>query len=102
MALLKKTSDHVAGPNHLNYFHPQALALLLKSCGFEVLEVLTPGKLDAEIVRKRVLAGGFDLRPHPFLEQVLVDRWEKLGKVFQKFLAQNQLSSHMWLVARGK
>jgi 2-polyprenyl-3-methyl-5-hydroxy-6-metoxy-1,4-benzoquinol methylase/ribosomal protein S27E len=87
---------------HLNYFHPDSLSLLVRSGGFEVLEVQTPGKLDAELVRKRVLSGGFDLSDQRFLKQVLIDKWEQVGAAFQEFLADNQLSSHMWLVARRK
>ncbi|HYR28041.1 MAG TPA: class I SAM-dependent methyltransferase, partial [Thermoanaerobaculia bacterium] len=31
---------------HLNYFNPKSLALLLDRCGFDTLESTTPGKLD--------------------------------------------------------
>jgi 2-polyprenyl-3-methyl-5-hydroxy-6-metoxy-1,4-benzoquinol methylase len=85
---------------HLNYFHPGSLSRLLAECGFETLEALTPGKLDAELVRKRILAGELDVSSQPFLRQVLVDEWESVGHKFQDFLANNLLSSHMWLVAR--
>jgi SAM-dependent methyltransferase len=85
---------------HLNYFHPESLSLLVRSSGFDVLEVQTPGKLDAELVRKKVLAGEFDLGGQRFLKQILIDKWDQVGSAFQEFLAGNQLSSHMWLVAR--
>lgn len=85
---------------HLNYFHPDSLSHLVESCGLTVLEVQTPGKLDAELVRKKALAGEFDLASQPFLKQVLLDEWDRVGVAFQEFLAANRLSSHMWLVAR--
>jgi 2-polyprenyl-3-methyl-5-hydroxy-6-metoxy-1,4-benzoquinol methylase len=85
---------------HLNYFHPESLSLLVRSSGFDVLEVQTPGKLDAELVRKKALAGEFDLGDQRFLKQILIDKWEQVGEAFQEFLAGSQLSSHMWLVAR--
>ncbi len=85
---------------HLNYFHPKSISGLINGCGFEVLEVTTPGKLDAELVRKKVLEGRIDLSGQPFLQETLIDRWEELGGPFQTFLADNGLSSHMWLVAR--
>jgi 2-polyprenyl-3-methyl-5-hydroxy-6-metoxy-1,4-benzoquinol methylase len=87
---------------HLNYFNPSSLGALVASCGFEVLEVTTPGKLDAELVRKKVLAGEQSLAGQPFLAQVLVERWDEVGGAFQEFLANNGLSSHMWLVARRR
>ncbi|MBV6518760.1 MAG: class I SAM-dependent methyltransferase [Candidatus Brocadia sp.] len=85
---------------HLNYFNPGSFSLLLKSCGFEILEVLTPGKLDAELVRNRILSGEYDISHNIFLKQVLVDKWADLGESFQEFLSGSGLSSSMWMVAR--
>lgn len=101
IVVLQALSDTIDA-EHLNYFHPSSLSLLLGECGFEVLEVQTPGKLDAELVRKKALKGEFDLSSQPFLKQVLIDEWDRRGNPFQQFLADNQLSSHMWLVARKR
>lgn len=86
---------------HLNYFHPRSLSHLAERCGLDVLETLTPGELDADIVRRHALDGSLDLSGSPFLREVLIDRWDELGGPFQTFLAQNSLSSHLWLVARA-
>ena len=88
------------GAEHLNYFHPASLSHLVGECGFETLEAITPGKLDAELVRKAILLGDLDVSSQPFLEQILVGEWERVGGSFQRFLSDNLLSSHMWLVAR--
>lgn len=98
LGILSKTVAH----EHLNYFNRNSLAFLLQTCGFEVLENLTPGRLDAELVRNKILSGELDISQKPFLRQVLVEKWESAGKAFQDFLANNHLSSHMWLVARKK
>ncbi|MEN6350426.1 MAG: class I SAM-dependent methyltransferase [Syntrophomonas sp.] len=100
MSLLRDKSDNIGGPTHINYFHPDSLKDLLSRCGFQFLEVLTPGKLDAELVRKKVLANELDLDNRPFLNRILVEDWEQLGTAFQQFLADNVLSSHMWMVAQ--
>ncbi len=94
--------SQVVDPEHLNYFHPASLSLLYERCGFEVLELRTPGRLDAEIVRKRTLAGLHDLTGEPFLEQVLLREWDRVGHAFQDFLATNLLSSHMWIAGRRR
>jgi SAM-dependent methyltransferase len=99
--VLQAASDTV-DVEHLNYFHPASLARLLEACGFEVIESSTPGKLDAELVRKKALAGLFDLSSNEFLRELLIDRWDELGADFQEFLAAHRLSSHMWLVARKR
>lgn len=99
IAMLGATSQAVDA-EHVNLFNPRSLSLLASRCGFGPLEVSTPGRLDAEIVRDAVLAGKHSLGDDAFLKRVLIDEWERLGWPFQQFLADNGLSSHMWLVAR--
>jgi 2-polyprenyl-3-methyl-5-hydroxy-6-metoxy-1,4-benzoquinol methylase len=98
--MVLREGSNAVDPEHLNYFHPASLSRLVSGHGFEVLEIQTPGKLDAELVRKRALSGEFDLSGQPFLKHVLLDEWERLGDRFQAWIAESGLSSHMWLVAR--
>lgn len=100
LVTLGKISTNIAGPNHINYFHPASLTLLLENSGFKVVEVLTPGKLDAELVRKKIISKELDITNNPFLQLILIDRWDEIGKNFQNFLSSNNLSSHMWIVAK--
>jgi 2-polyprenyl-3-methyl-5-hydroxy-6-metoxy-1,4-benzoquinol methylase len=102
LAVLGPCSENIAAPEHLNYFTPRSLTLLLEKCGFDMLETLTPGRLDAEIVRNRVLAGEYTLEGQSFLHQLLIERWDECGADFQEFLAKHTLSSHLWMVARKK
>jgi 2-polyprenyl-3-methyl-5-hydroxy-6-metoxy-1,4-benzoquinol methylase len=85
---------------HINLFNIKSLTILLSSCGFEVFEKQTPGKLDAELVRNKIIAGEFDVSNQPFLKQILIDEWDTKGEAFQNFLSANLLSSNMMLVAR--
>jgi SAM-dependent methyltransferase len=82
---------------HLNYFSPGSLSALVERCGFTVIERGTPGRLDAELVRKRALAGEVALEP--FLQCVLINDWDRLGGRFQDVLVAAGLSSSLWLVA---
>jgi len=102
MITLGKQASSFQGPNHLNYFHPKSITILLERAGFEVLEILTPGKLDVEIVRKNVLTGNLNLDDYPFLKRIFLEDWNTLGSNFQKFLIDNKLSSHMWIVAKNR
>ncbi len=95
---LSKTIDH----EHLNYFTPQSLNSLLTDIGFEVLETLTPGRLDAELVRNEILEGHFNVSGQPFLKKVLIDEWDPLGSKFQQFISENLLSSNLWIIAQNK
>jgi 2-polyprenyl-3-methyl-5-hydroxy-6-metoxy-1,4-benzoquinol methylase len=99
VALLRERSgtiDH----EHLNYFTPASLPLLVESTGFATVEVETPGRLDAELVANAARAG--ELRLDGFLQQVLVDGWDELGGPFQDFLTAHRLSSHLWVAARRR
>lgn len=98
--LLLRELSATVDAEHLNYFTPRSLELLVTECGFDVLEVVTPGVLDAEIVRKSALAGEIDLAEQPFLQRVLIDDWAEIGSRFQSFLSENCLSSHMSLTCR--
>lgn len=96
--MLKERSSSV-DTEHVNLFNPRSLEMLLQRCGFDVLELDTPGRLDAELVRETVTKDGAG-QLDAFLRRVLVDEWETLGAPFQKFLAANRLSGHMRVLAR--
>jgi len=100
--LVLRNQSNSVDVEHLNYFNPASLSHLLKECGFEIVEIITPGKLDAELVRKKILSAEFNISTHPFLKQILIDEWDRVGSTFQDFLAANMLSSHMWIIARKK
>lgn len=99
IASLGPLSDSVDA-EHLNYFNPASLKLLLESMGFRVVEASTPGELDAELVRKQVLLGRMSVVDQPLLQRVLISRWDELGSRFQEFLVDVGFSSHMWIAAR--
>jgi 2-polyprenyl-3-methyl-5-hydroxy-6-metoxy-1,4-benzoquinol methylase len=87
---------------HVNLFNPKSLTLLLEQCGFDVIETQTPGRLDAELVRKALLNGDLPPESQPFLKQILIDEWDTQGAAFQAFLTTNRLSSNMLLTARKR
>lgn len=97
---LLKDKSHTIDHEHLNYFNPHSISLLLKNCGYKVLDVFTPGKLDAELVRKKILSGEFELNNDEFINHVLIKNWEEIGNDFQQFLSNNSMSSNMWAVAQ--
>jgi len=101
LLMLEQYSDNVGSPNHLNYFNNESISILLQDGGFDILEVITPGELDAELVRKKVIDREIELED-PFLIHILIDKWKEHGEAFQNYLVSNKLSSHMWVVARKK
>lgn len=96
--LLWERSKSIAPPHHLNFFNPESIRILLESVGFEVREILTPGKLDWDIVEgmitKECAAVG------RFWELLALEGSEKTKKALQEWISGNLLSSHMSVLAR--
>ena len=99
--LLKEKSDSI-DHEHINYFNPNSIKKLFKNCGYNVIEVFTPGQLDVDLVRNKILEKEFDLKNNPFYEDIILKNYETKGLEFQKFLIQNNLSSNMWVIAQIK
>lgn len=99
MATLGLASDSIDA-EHINLFNPKALRILFERSGFTVLECFTPGEIDVDIVRNKILTNEYDVSNQPFLRTLLLEREKELGQKFQVFLQENNLSSHMWIVAR--
>jgi len=99
---LGSLSDNISGPTHLNYFNTSSMRILLERAGFHVLEILTPGKLDVEIIREKALSGVLDLTSQPFLKKIILDGDDKVRKDLQRFLNSHLMSSHLWAVAQKK
>jgi SAM-dependent methyltransferase len=88
------------GITHLTLFNPESISILMEKCGFRVLEISTPGKLDVSLLReawRNVIC-----TPSNFLRYMLMETTEHVAEEFQKFLQDNLLSSHMWVVAEKK
>lgn len=97
--ILKEATGNITPPEHLTYFNPASIALLLKRAGFEVVAVETPGKLDVEMILKE-RSKGYILRDKNEYLDFLFGQDVVVLENFQKFLAENRLSSHMLVLAR--
>lgn len=98
--ILWEKSRSISPPHHLNFFNPISIKILLERASFELIEVSTPGKLDWDIVEsytesERINIGRFF--------QTLVKHGSDESKVkFQKWISENNFSSHLRVVAKKK
>ena len=90
---------NISPPEHLQYFNPQSLELILNRAGFRVISLETPGKLDTQIVLKEKL-NGFNVNQQNHYIDYLLEQDEKIINNFQQFLSKNKLSSHMICLAQ--
>lgn len=86
------------GLGHFNVYNPKSIALLLERCGFDVLDIATPGQLDVNLVQTAWASKGAP--KGGFLHHLLCEASETVAANFQKFLCENLLSSHMVVVAQ--
>jgi SAM-dependent methyltransferase len=96
--LLWERSKSMQPPHHLNFFNPTSISLLLERCGFEVIEISTPGRLDWDIVEGMIK--NENLRLGRFWD-LLANKVDPACKQeFQEWISRNNLSSHMRILAR--
>lgn len=95
LQVLRERSKSLQPPAHINFFTPKSIVRLLRRCGFQALEVTTPGNLDADIVFKQ----RGDLPPG-FVRTMFEDAGEAVIPEFQAFLRETGFSSHMMVIAR--
>ncbi len=100
--MILQTKSKSVGGEHINMFNPESIRILLKRCNLKVIKIMTPGKLDLDLIRNAVSAKEYDIKNQPFLKYLLFDQWELIKNNFQKILQDNLLSSHMLVIAQKK
>ncbi len=94
--VLWEKSRGIMPPHHLNFLSQGGIKNLFSGVGFDKVDVFTPGRLDVQIIEKTIERGVM-LELSRF-EKLLLSRGEETLQAFQKFLAENCLSSHVWIV----
>ena len=98
--ILKENTVNITPPEHLNYFNPTSIRILLKRAGFSILRVETPGILDTQIVMRELKQNTAKLRiKNEFIHYLLYETNSDVVQSFQRFLQENLLSSHMLIFA---
>lgn len=98
--ILKEKSDNVNGPNHLNYFNPTSIELLLKSVGFRNIDVITPGLMDVQIIVNKIRVGELKAKDYPFFGMLIEHGKEDFINEFQSLIQKYKMSSHMVVSAQ--
>lgn len=94
LKVLADKSDSIHPPHHINFFTKKSIKILLENYGFSICEITTPGKLDVDIVSKKSSA----IKDSFVSELISCDN--EIKEMFQKFLQDARLSSHMMVVAK--
>lgn len=88
-------------PHHLNYFLPASITRLLEGHGFQDVDILCPGLLDVDLLRRAFAEGKIaEAQLGPFLTKIMKDDDPRVDGLFQSFLQDAKLSSNMMAIAR--
>lgn len=91
-------SKSVSPPHHINFLSIVGFEILFKRIGFREVEIITPGKLDVDIVLNYAKANPeFEL---PAFFKKMMMRGEPALRDFQNYLSAHKLSSHTWIIAK--
>lgn len=93
--VLKENAKALSPPHHLNFMNPKSISLLLEKVGFEVLEAITPGKLDLDIIKRNK-----DYIIDEFWKNLIEYASEDQLDILQNSLAEAGFSSHMMVTCR--
>lgn len=78
---------------HLNFFNPRSIRILVESVGMRVVNIATPGKLDIDILfRNR------DSIKDRFWRNFIAQATPEMMDAWQLFVASSGFSSHMFVV----
>jgi hypothetical protein len=80
---------------HLNFFNPQSVRILVESVGLKILEIQTPGKLDLDILynnRAQI--------KDKFWRTFITSASEAERSNWQQFISSSGFSSHMSVLCR--
>jgi SAM-dependent methyltransferase/ribosomal protein S27E len=99
LQVLWENSKSIHPPHHLNLISVDGMERLLLGCGFELVELRTPGELDVDIVRN-MLQENPNIPVSRFARSIALNPREEVRTSFQGFLKANRLSSHIRVVAR--
>lgn len=101
---LWRDSKSISPPHHLNFVSIEGFQKLFDRAGMEIIDISTPGKLDLNIVgnylKEHSKTSETSLFGSRFIERL--NGHPELATKFQTFLADNLLSSHVWIFGRLK
>lgn len=96
--VLWEHSRSVSPPQHLSFPSIAGVTRLVERAGLEMVEVTTPGQLDVDIVRNRLLA--HPELPVPRIARAIAAADESARRALQQVLREHRLSSHVQCLAR--
>lgn len=98
LQVLWEKSSQISPPHHINFLSVDGFIKLFQRAGLEDISVTTPGQLDVDIVKNAFKKDPEILNGQRFLKKLIND--DQSAEAFQKFLVEQRMSSHAWVIGR--
>jgi len=98
LQMLWEQSSQISPPHHINFHSVRGFESLFQRAGLTDVLITTPGKLDVDIVKNFMHKDPSVIKGSRFLLSIIEN--QKKSVLFQQFLADNQLSSHAWVLGK--
>lgn len=99
LQVLWSRTPYIFVPEHLNLPSIEGIRRLVERCGFELIELSTPGQLDVELVRHAAEQDP-SIKLPPFVAYLLAQRDQEAHWDLQEYLQKHRLSSHARVVIK--
>lgn len=93
LQVLWERTPYIFVPEHLNLPSIEGISRLVERCGFELVELSTPGQLDIELVR-HAAEEDESIKLPSFVKYLLEHRDREAHWDLQEYLQKHRLSSH--------
>lgn len=101
LQILWGRTPYIFVPEHLNLLSIEGIGMLVERCGYELIELSTPGQLDLELVRHAAMNDP-SIKLPPFIKYLLEHRDQEAHWDLQEYLQKHRLSSHVRVVIKKK
>jgi len=98
LQVLWDKSKQISPPHHINFMSMKGFEMLFRSAGLQNIKLITPGKLDVDIVRNAMIAHNSELKLDRFLNSYM--KSEETMKALQDFIVLTKKSSHVWITGQ--
>ena len=98
LQVLWDQSSQIFPPHHINFMSVKGFECLFQRAGLIDITVQTPGQLDVDIVRNAAEKDPSLLTNQRFIRNLVANT--DSATAFQRFLVEQRLSSHVWVMGR--
>ena len=96
--VLWEQSNSISPPHHINFLSVEGFKTIFQRAYMKDINVITPGLLDVDIIRNAFRENKLVKKNNRFIGKIIDN--EDMAHLFQEFLIESKLSSHVWVLSQ--